>query len=90
MNIIEKGEFKQATKKLKKNQKYDLDSAVKEIAENIYNGRLKSDDLKGIRVHKFKMVKQLTLLAYEYEEEQITLHLLKLGTHENFYRDLKR
>lgn len=46
-------------------------------------------DLAGIRVYKFKLNKQLTLLGYEYDGETVTLYLLKLGSHENFYRDLK-
>jgi hypothetical protein len=35
------------------------------------------------------MNNQLTLLAYSYEEQIITLTLLALGGHENFYRDIK-
>ena len=53
-------------------------------------GEMKVGDLVGIRVYKFKMVKQLTLLAYTFEEDIITLTLLALGSHENFYRDLKK
>jgi hypothetical protein len=52
-------------------------------------GEMKKGDLNGIQVYKFKMVKQLTLLAYEYDSGVLTLTLLALGTHENFYRDLK-
>lgn len=47
-------------------------------------------DLAGVCVYKFKMNKQLTLLGYEYGGEAVTLYLLKLGSHENFYRDLKK
>ena len=47
-------------------------------------------DPSGIQVYKFKMVKQLTLLAYKFVEDEIQLVLLDLGSHENFYRDLKR
>jgi len=36
------------------------------------------------------MVNQLNLLAYSYEDEVLTLSLLALGSHENFYRDLKQ
>ena len=43
-----------------------------------------------MRVHKFKMVKQLTLLGYSYEDGAIILELIALGTHENFYRDAKK
>lgn len=47
-------------------------------------------DLSGVLVYKFKMVKQLTLLAYSYHDQTIALTLLALGTHENFYRDPKK
>ena len=82
--------FKKAVKKLHKNQKSELQEAILDIVRDIKKGQLKKGDLKGVRVHKFKMVGQLTLIAYQYEEEKITLHLLKFGSHENFYRDLKR
>ena len=84
MIISEKPSFRRAVKKLHKNQRRDLEQAVKDIAENLYLGKEKSGDLSGIRVHKFKMVGQLTLLAYEYEAEEITLHLIQFGSHENF------
>ena len=51
---------------------------------------MKKGDLNGVQVYKFKMVKQLTLLAYEFYESKLELILLALGTHENFYRDIKR
>ena len=90
MNIVQTSSFKRAVKKLHKNQKQDLDKAVKAIIDNIDIGDDKIGDLSGISVHKFKMVNQLTLLAYSYEDNTITLTLLALGTHENFYRDLKK
>ncbi|MDG3088463.1 type II toxin-antitoxin system RelE/ParE family toxin [Vibrio hannami] len=37
-----------------------------------------------------KSVKQLTLLGYSYEDGTLTLELITLGSHENFYRDVKR
>ncbi|AFJ02626.1 hypothetical protein Q7C_1477 [Methylophaga frappieri] len=43
-----------------------------------------------MRVHKFKMNKQLTLLGYSFDEGQLILELMALGSHENFYRDIKR
>ncbi len=90
MNIVQTSSFKRAVKKLHKNQKQDLDKAVKAIVDNTDIGDGKIGDLSGISVHKFKMVNQLTLLAYSYEDNTITLTLLALGTHENFYRDLKK
>ena len=53
-------------------------------------GDSKAGDLADVRVHKFKMANQLNLLAYSYEDEILTLTLLAIGSHENFYRDLKQ
>ena len=90
MNILQTNSFKKTVKKLRKNQKKDLDVAVKTIVDNPDVGDQKIGDLSGISVYKFKMAKQLILLAYKYENQSITLTLLALGTHENFYRDLKK
>ncbi len=90
MNIVQTTTFRKAVKKLHKNQKKDLDNAIKKIVDFPELGEAKVGDLSGISVYKFKMVNQLTLLAYTYEDQTITLTLLALGTHENFYRDLKR
>lgn len=90
VNIVQTLSFKKTVKKLHQNQKKDLDKAVKAIVENPNIGDEKVGDLSGISVYKFQMVKQLTLLAYKYEDQTITLTLLALGTHENFYRDLKK
>lgn len=88
MKIEQKPRFKKTVKKLRKNQKQDLKKAIETIAANPETGQQKKDDLAGMRVHKFKMAKQLTLLAYRYEDGLLTL--IGLGPHENFYRDLKR
>lgn len=90
MNIIQTLSFKKTVNKLHKNQKKDLDDAVKAIVDNPNIGDEKIGNLSGVSVYKFKMVKQLTLLAYTHEDQTITLTLLALGTHENFYRDLKK
>jgi hypothetical protein len=37
-----------------------------------------------------KAVKQLPLLGYSFDQGALVLALLALGSHENFYRDLKR
>ena len=89
VKIIQSTSFKKAVKKLHANQKADLDKAVKLIASNPNIGEQKVGDLSTIQVYKFKMINQLTLLAYQYEDEQFILTLLMLGSHENFYRDLK-
>lgn len=87
--ILQTPSFKKAVKKLHANQKSDLDNAVRAIMEDPFIGELKKGDLSFLRVHKFKMVKQLTLLGYSYQDNVMTLELMALGTHENFYRDIK-
>ena len=88
--VLQTPSFKKAAKKLKANQKKDLDSAVKELMANPDLGNQKKGDLSFLRVFKFKMINQLTLLGYNFDSGKLTLELLALGTHENFYRDLKR
>ncbi len=80
--------FKRAYKRLHPNQKADVDGAVADIVRDPTIGEAKKGDLAGVFVHKFKCNGQLTLLAYEYDPG--TRLLLLLGSHENFYRDLKR
>lgn len=88
MNILQTNTFSKSVKKLHSNQRKYLNKAIKEVVDNTYVGDAKVGDLNGVFVYKFKMVKQLTLLAYTYKNPK-TLVLLALGTHENFYRDLK-
>ncbi|MBF6057750.1 MULTISPECIES: type II toxin-antitoxin system RelE/ParE family toxin [Thiomicrorhabdus] len=88
-HILQAPNFKKAVKKLHPNQKKDLDEAVKCLIQNPELGIKKKGDLSYLRVYKFKMVKQETLLGYSYQEEQLVLELLALGSHENFYRDVK-
>ena len=88
--VVQTPSFKKAVKKLKPNQKQDLDIAVKALMRDPKLGEQKKGDLAFLRVHKFKMSKQLTLLGYSYEDGALVLELITLGAHENFYRDLKR
>lgn len=90
MKILQTPTFKKQVKKLHKNQKRDLDDAIKTIVKNPLIGQEKKGDLNDVQVYKFKMVKQLTLLAYEFYQDELQLIMLALGTHENFYRNLKR
>ncbi len=90
MQVVQTSVFRRAVKRLHASQKNELDSAVRAIMGNPEIGTAKIGDLSGIRVHKFKLTKQIALLAYSYSDTTITLTLLALGSHENFYRDLKR
>ncbi|WP_026376975.1 type II toxin-antitoxin system RelE/ParE family toxin [Aestuariibacter salexigens] len=88
--VLQTSNFKKAVKKLHPNQKKDLDKAVKALMEEPLLGEQKKGDLSFLRVYKFKMAKQLTLLGYSYEDGTVILELIALGSHENFYREVKK
>ncbi|MCX5925460.1 MAG: type II toxin-antitoxin system RelE/ParE family toxin [Candidatus Dependentiae bacterium] len=88
MNIVQTNTFKQHVKKLHIHEKKDLDDAIRLVVSDPSIGHMKKGDLNGVRVFKFKMVKQLTLLAYHFIDNKMQLMLLSFGPHENFYRDL--
>ena len=88
--ILQTTSFKKAIKKLHKNQKADLDDAVRALMDDPLLGEQKKGDLSFMRVHKFNMVNQLTLLGYSYEDGSVVLELITMGSHENFYRDVKK
>ena len=88
--VLQTPSFKKAVKKLHKNQKADLDEAIKEVMIDPLLGEQKKGDVAFLRVYKFSMVKQLTLLGYSYEDGTVTLELMASGSHENFYRDIKK
>ena len=81
--------FKRAYKKLRDNERGGVNKAVRYIADNPETGELKTGDLAGVRVYKFRLYDRQILLAYSFDGEVIIL-LLALGVHENFYRDLKK
>jgi mRNA-degrading endonuclease YafQ of YafQ-DinJ toxin-antitoxin module len=87
--ILQTPTFGKQLKKLHDNQKKELNRAITKVIGNPNIGNMKKGDLDGVQVYKFSMVKQLTLLAYEWHENEQQLILLSLGSHENFYRDLK-
>ena len=87
MKVFQSRSFAKKVKKLKSNQKEDLDNAVREIIESPCVGTEKKGDLKGIFVHRFKIQGVLYLLAYRFIGDD--LELIMVGPHENYYRDLK-
>ncbi|MEM7055817.1 MAG: type II toxin-antitoxin system RelE/ParE family toxin [Bacteroidota bacterium] len=88
MEILQTPTFSKRAKKLHKDQRKPLEQAIRTIVANPALGKAKKGDLNGIYVYKFRMLNQLTLLAYQYTTSQLIL--VALGSHENFYRDLKK
>lgn len=89
MKIITAPRFKKAYKKLHLKQQIEVEEAIFTISKSPLLGDLKKGDLAGLRVYKFRMNNQLALLAYHVNEEEDTIYVIDVGSHENFYRDLK-
>ena len=90
MKIKQTNQFKKIIKKLPKQSKVIVDTEVCKLAKEPLLGEQKKGDLDFLRVHKFKISNKVYLLGYTYQEEVVTLTLLKFGSHENFYRDIKK
>ena len=89
MRLLITASFAKATKKLHAPQKVELDAALKLISKDPIIGEAKVGDLVGVYVYKFRLSEQQFLLAYRIVDQE-SIKLLTLGSHENFYRDLKR
>lgn len=77
-----------------------IEDAVEVVCESPGSGEPKVGDLQGIWVHKFKFQNREYLIAYrpptdeELKADGVDIELLlidfyQVGTHENFYADLK-
>ena len=90
--VIMKPLYKAAFRKFVKKQRRPFQLAIEDEVEKILNipeaGVFKKGDLSGFRVHKFMLKKQEYLIAYRIQKEDIVFYLI--GTHENFYRELRR
>jgi len=89
MRLLVTPTFERLAKKLNRQQKTELDGAVRAIGADPEIGGAKVGDLAGMRVLKFRLSNQSCLLAYRILDLN-TVKLLTFGPHENFYRDLKR
>ncbi len=88
MDVFYKNTFKKFVKKQNRPFQLVIEDEVEKISKEPDTGDLKKGDLLEFRVHKFKFKTQEYLIAYKYSEENIIFYMI--GTHENFYRELKR
>ena len=84
MRIVQSSRFEKAAKRLHTIQRCELDRPLREIAREPKIGQAKAGDLAGVRVHKFRMVNQLTPVAYVHDADEDCLKLVDFGSHENF------
>jgi mRNA-degrading endonuclease RelE of RelBE toxin-antitoxin system len=84
--------FAPAFRRFVKKQSLPLQLAIQDevdgIGDNPGIGEEKKGDLTGFRVHKFRFHQQEYLIAYEVTKANLIF--VMIGTHENFYRDLKK
>ena len=88
MKLLQTPTFQRKYKKLHPNIRNVVNSALDDIIINPEVGPLKRGDLGNIRVHKKRKGDFEILIAYWFTKKAI--ELIDLGSHENFYRDLKR
>lgn len=82
--------FKKALKKLNDIDLEIVEDEIDKIAEEPYIGEQKKGDLSHLWIHKFLLNKQLVLLGYNISTNGITLTLMNLASHENFYKEAKK
>lgn len=83
--------FTPAFRRFVKKQFLPLRLAVQDEVDRIIAdpdiGECKKGDLAGLQVHKFRFHRQEYLIAYEAGDENLLF--IMIGTHENFYQELK-
>lgn len=77
-------------KKLGKPVVHKVKKAIGEIAENPYLGEPLKGDLADIRKWVVKDQGIQYRIAYEIYEGQVEVKIIRVGTRENFYEELKR
>ncbi len=90
MKILYKRPFTQFVKKASKPLQLAIEDRVLEVCNNPKLG-----DLKGVLVFKFRFNKYEYLMAYRLENckdaiDIISMSFYQIGSHENFYVELKR
>ncbi|MCL2801420.1 MAG: type II toxin-antitoxin system RelE/ParE family toxin [Treponema sp.] len=88
MQVEQTKQFSKTYKKLFANQLPETNNAINEIIADPEIGEKKQGDLSWLRVYKFKLLGQLTLIGYTFDKDILTF--IALSSHENFYRDIKR
>ena len=89
-SVIQMRRFARQYKKLNDNIAKDVDGAVGIVSNKPSIGERKKGDLAALLVYKFKSNGQLYLLGYSLDDGLRLVYLEAIGSHENFYRDIKR
>jgi hypothetical protein len=95
MNIHYKRPFAQFVKKSRKTLQLVIEDKVILICKNPEIGEQKLGDLHDLFIYKFRFNHQEYLMAYKFGPKGSNLEILwidfyKVGSHENFYLELKK
>jgi mRNA-degrading endonuclease RelE of RelBE toxin-antitoxin system len=89
-SVIQTRRFARQYKKLNDKIAKDVDGAVVIVSNTPSIGERKKGDLAALLVYKFKSNDQLYLLGYSLDDGLRLIYLEAIGSHEKFYRDIKR
>jgi mRNA-degrading endonuclease RelE of RelBE toxin-antitoxin system len=89
-SVIQTRRFARQYKKLNDKIAKDVDGAVVIVSNTPSIGERKKGDLAALLVYKFKSNGQLYLLGYSLDDGLRLIYLEAIGSHENFYRNIKR
>jgi mRNA-degrading endonuclease RelE of RelBE toxin-antitoxin system len=89
-SVIQTRRFTRQYKKLNDKIAKDVDGAVVIVSNTPSIGERKKADLAALLVYKFKSNGQLYLLGYSLDDGLRLIYLEAIGSHEKFYRDIKR
>ena len=95
MKINYKRPFAHFVKKANQPFQLAIEDRVIEICKNPNLGEQKLGDLQSIFIFKFRFNKQEYLIAYKFSKcdgkiNLIWINFYQIGSHENFYTELKR
>lgn len=95
MKIYYKRPFAQFVKKSRKPLQLAIEDKVILVCKNPGLGEQKIGDLHGLYIYKFRFNNQEYLMAYKFGPNENNLEILwidfyKIGSHENFYTELKK
>lgn len=90
INVYQSRRFEKALNKLPESLLRIVEDEIEKVVNAPDLGEQKKGDLNYLRVHKFQLNNQLTLLGYSWVEDKIELYLLSFGSHENFYQEQKK
>lgn len=89
VSVYEANRFSKALSKLSNKYQKIVEDEIDQIIADPDLGEQKKGDLNHLWVHKFKIGKQEWLLGYNWAEEKLTINLLQIGSHENYYKEAK-